>query len=119
MTTKNRKCVCVNIYCQNLCMQMGLPPFREAMLESNAVVPMMLPLLKHFGAQLSIIPFKFWLPLNSNLPIFCTSESENRRCFSATSLSVNFSENSEWLPWWMLCEPWSWDVHLGSCSSFS
>ena len=69
--------VCVSIYCQNLCIQMGLLPFKEAVWGSYAVVPRTLPLLKRFPAPLLGIPFKFWLLSSSNLPILCTSENEN------------------------------------------
>ena len=69
--------VCKNIHCQNLCIQMGLLPFKEAVYGSYAVVPMMLPLLKHFQAPLLGIPFRFWLLSSSNLPVLCSSENEN------------------------------------------
>ena len=74
ITIENRVCVCMNIHCQNLCIQMGLLPFKEAVCGSY---PMMLPFLKHFQAPLSGIPFRFRLLSSSNVPIFCTSENEN------------------------------------------
>lgn len=58
ITKKQKVLVCVSIYCQDLCIQIALLPFREAMVGSYAVPPMMLPLLKHFGTPLLEIPFQ-------------------------------------------------------------
>lgn len=120
MSIKNRNKVHVRvtIYCHNLSIQMALL-FSKAESKSYAVVPMMLFSLKHFRAPFWEFSLYSCCHHAQNFCSYAPVRKVANGILKAKSLLVTFSENGGWLPWWVLCEPWRCDEHLGSCQSIT